>query len=76
MRATPYRFGFNFDACCYHHSFPYAEVLCVAKIKDVVEVVELVDVVALAVNHSRKRFPAAITDLKLLPSRWRALDTL
>ena len=64
MGAAPYRFGFNFNARGYHHGLAYSEVLCVGKIKDLVEVIKLVDIVAPAVNHRWKRFPAAINYLK------------
>jgi hypothetical protein len=62
--AVPPRAHKNFNARGYHHGIALSEVLCVAKIKDVVEVIKLVDVLAIAVNHRWKRLPAAINELK------------
>jgi hypothetical protein len=62
--AAPYRFGFKFNGSGYHHGFTFAEVLCVAKINDLIEVVELLDGVVLVVNNRWKRFQSAINDLK------------
>ena len=65
MGAASGRTGANFNPRGHHHRLAFTEILRVAKIKKrLVKVIELFDVVALAVNRSRKRFPAAVNKLK------------
>jgi len=64
MGAVPPREGGNLNARGYHHGLAFPEVLCVTRINELVEVIKLVDVVALAIKHRWKRFPAAINELK------------
>jgi hypothetical protein len=64
MGPAPGRCGANFNPRGHDHRLAFTEVLCVAKIKKLVEVIELIDVVLPAVNRPRKRLPAAIDELK------------
>jgi hypothetical protein len=62
--AAPYRSSANFNGSGYHHGFAFTEVLRVAKVNDLVEVVELLDVVALAtkLTGSMRRTFASIAN--------------
>jgi hypothetical protein len=64
MRAAPVRAGQKPNTRGYHYGLVHPEVLRVGKIDDLVEVIELVDVVARSIDHCWKEFPAAINYLK------------
>jgi hypothetical protein len=63
MGAAPRRAGEKPNTRGYHHGIVHPEVLCVGKIKDLVEVIKLADVFAPMANHW-KPFPGAINYLK------------